>query len=140
LWLVGVRNRIYKELRKNHFLNVHGSYVHRPLLVPVLLDLPLPRVWRYGFHIRADIVVCRDLLVESVNPLYLRGLKQALYILHSLEKGQDNDQIIQEFDGDSQLVAIWTNFLLHNHWIKKNELGEMTVTEKGRLCIRKYGS
>lgn len=80
------------------------------------------------------------MLVESANPLYLRGLKQALYILHRLEGGQDNDQIIQEFDGDSQLVEIWTNFLVHNHWIKNNELGEMTVTEKGRLWIRKYES
>ena len=80
------------------------------------------------------------MLVENTNPLNLRGLNQALYILHSLEKDQDNDQIIQEFDGDSQLVAIWTNFLVHNHWIKKNELGEITVTEKGRLWIRKYES
>ena len=80
------------------------------------------------------------MLAESVNPLNLRGLKQALYILHSLEEGQDNGQIIQEFDGDSQLVEMWTNFLIHNHWIKKNELGEMIVTEKGSLCIRKYES
>jgi hypothetical protein len=139
LCLVGVINQIYKEVRKNHFLNLHGSYVHRSLLVQVFIDLLPPRVWRYGFHIRADMYY-RDLLVESTNPLYLRGLKQALYILHSLEKGQDNDQIIQEFDGDSQLVQFWTNFLVHNHWIKNNELGEMTVTGKGRLWIRKYES
>jgi hypothetical protein len=60
--------------------------------------------------------------------------------LRRLEEGQNNDQIIQEFDGDSQLVEIWTNFLVHNHWIKNNELGEMTATEKGRLWIRKYES
>ncbi len=87
-----------------------------------------------------DIIICRDLLVESVNPLYLRGLKQALYILQNIEEGQNNDQIIQKFDGDSQLVEIWATFLGDNHWITKNELGEMAVTEKGRLCIRKYGS
>lgn len=60
--------------------------------------------------------------------------------MHRLEEGQDDDQIIKEFEGDSQLVEIWTNFLVHNHWIKNNELGEMTVTEKGRLWIRKYES
>jgi predicted transcriptional regulator len=70
----------------------------------------------------------------------LRGLKQALYILHGLEEGRDNGQIIQEFDGDRQLVEMWTNFLVHNHWIKKNKLGKMMVTEKGSLWIRKYES
>ena len=60
--------------------------------------------------------------------------------MHRLEEGQDDDQIIQEFDGDGQLVEIWTNFLVHNHWITNNELGEMTVTEKGRFWIRKYES
>ena len=60
--------------------------------------------------------------------------------MRRLEEGQNNDQIIQEFDGDSQLVEIWTNFLVHNHWIKNNELGERTATEKGRLWIRKYES
>jgi hypothetical protein len=88
----------------------------------------------------SDIIICRDLLVESVNPLYLRGLKQALYILHNLEEGQTNDQIIQRFEGDSQLVEIWTTFLVDNYWITKNELGGMAVTEKGILCLRKYGS
>ena len=71
---------------------------------------------------------------------HLRGLKQALYVSHRVGEGQNNDQIIREFDGDSQLVEMWTNFLVHNHWIKNNKLGEMTVTEKGSLWITKYES
>lgn len=104
------------------------------------LDLPTISSLDLSLSYSSNIIICRDLLVESVNPLYLRGLRQALYILHSLNEGQNNDQIVQKFDGDSQLVEIWTTFLVNNHWVTRNELGEMVVTERGRLCIRKYGS
>lgn len=78
----------------------------------------------------------RRLLLGNINPVNLRGLKQALFVLHSLEQGKSSQQIIKYFDGDTQLVEIWTNFLIHNHWIKKIEddsgAARYIVTGKGR--------
>lgn len=72
----------------------------------------------------------------NINPVNLKGLNQALFVLQSLEQGKGADQIVEEFDGDLQLVEIWTNFLIHNHWIEKImvDSGNYTylVTDKGR--------
>ena len=74
--------------------------------------------------------------VGNVNPADLRGLKQALYVLQSLEQGKTADQIVDRFGGDRQLVAIWTSFLIHNQWIKKVEVDDSgdaryIATDKG---------
>lgn len=78
----------------------------------------------------------RRLLLGNINPVNLRGLKQALFVLHSLEQGKSSQQITKYFDGDAQLVDIWTNFLIHNHWIEKIEDysggARYIVTDKGR--------
>jgi hypothetical protein len=72
------------------------------------------------------------LLAGKVNPLNLRGLKQAVYVLQSLEQGKTTDQIVDKFKGDSQLVEIWTNFLIHNHWIERKNASGFSATEKGK--------
>jgi hypothetical protein len=77
------------------------------------------------------------MLVSSINPLHLRGLNQALYILHCLGEGHSNEQIVQKFDGDKQLVDMWMSFVKHNHWIEKDRLGQWQLTEKGREWARK---
>lgn len=40
----------------------------------------------------------------------LSGLKQAFYILKSISDGRTRKEIIEEFDGDEQLVWIWMNY------------------------------
>ena len=76
------------------------------------------------------------MLANSINPLQLRGLKQAFYVLHCLEEGRSNEEIIQKFDGDEQLVDIWISFVKHNHWIAQDSLGQWRLTEKGRKWAR----
>lgn len=69
----------------------------------------------------------------------MRGLRQALFVLRSLEQGKSADQIVEKFDGDTQLVEIWTAFLIHNHWIEKIEAdgggARYLVTDKGASCL-----
>jgi hypothetical protein len=62
----------------------------------------------------------------KINPLRLHGLRQAIYILKCLEKGQTEQEIIKYFEGDSQLVELWINFLLDIHWIQKREMSTTT--------------
>lgn len=76
------------------------------------------------------------MLVDNINPVNLRGLKQALFVLQSLEKGMTSEQISEQFDGDTQLVEIWTNFLIHNHWILYNDSG-YAISEKGREWLHR---
>ncbi len=74
------------------------------------------------------------MLIGNINPVNLRGLKQALFVLQSLEQGKTADQIVDRFDGDRQLVEIWTNFLVHNQWIKlevNNGIARYVATNKG---------
>jgi len=54
---------------------------------------------------------------DYVKPISLRGLQQAFFILEHLCDGNLEDEIIGEFDGDSQLVTIWLSFLKHSHWV-----------------------
>lgn len=76
------------------------------------------------------------MLVGNINPVHLKGLRQALFVLGSLEQGKGSHEIADNFDGDKQLVEIWTNFLIHNHWIEKIEVdaggARYLVTDKGR--------
>jgi hypothetical protein len=77
-----------------------------------------------------------DLLVDNINPVNLKGLKQALFVLQSLEKGITAEQVSEQLDGDTQLVEIWTNFLIHNHWIQFSGSGYV-ISEKGREWLHR---
>ena len=81
---------------------------------------------------------CKGLALGNINPINLRGLKQALFVLHSLAEGKTTDQIVDTFDGDTQLVEIWTNFLIHNGWIDRTESGEFIHTEKGKAWQERF--
>jgi hypothetical protein len=71
------------------------------------------------------------------NPLRLTGLRQAIYILNKLKLGMGKSEIIKDFKGDEQLVNIWLSFLLHNHWIEQEELGQLVATEKGKQWAKR---
>lgn len=83
------------------------------------------------------------MLIGNINPVNLRGLKQALFVLRNLEQGKDVKEVAETFDGDVQLVEIWTNFLIHNHWIEKIEVdaggARYLVTDKGRDWLQRIG-
>ena len=64
----------------------------------------------------------------------LSALKQALYILKCVSEGRTRRDIIEEFDGDEQLVSIWINFLDEHGWLVEGS-NELTVTENGRMMI-----
>ena len=99
----------------------------------IVFDLYPPRARSLGFCITHAISnVSRDLSVDKVNPVDLRGLKQAVYVLQSLEQGKTADQIVDKFKGDRQLVEIWTNFLIHNHWIERTNAGGFSATGRGK--------
>jgi hypothetical protein len=75
----------------------------------------------------------------GISPTKLSGLKQAVYIMKCLGKGEYFEQIIEKFDGDEQLVKLWTSFLLHNKCIQNPLDHKWIVTEKGKRWMNKYG-
>jgi hypothetical protein len=68
----------------------------------------------------------------------LSGLRQAIYIMRCLSKGEYFEQITEKFDGDEQLVKLWMSFLLHNKCIQNPLDHKWVVTEKGKRWIEKY--
>jgi hypothetical protein len=48
-----------------------------------------------------------------------------------LGDGHSDEQIVSNLAGDIELYKIWISFVLHNKWIKKDELGVLQITEKG---------
>lgn len=99
-----------------------------------------PVAW--AFVLRSQIDNGKSsVLSENIKPQNLRGLKQALFVLDGLEQGKHSHDIAESLGGDAQIVEIWTNFLIHNHWIKKIEVdtggARYLVTDKGGDWIRK---
>ena len=64
----------------------------------------------------------------------LSALKQALYILKSISEGRSRRDIVEEFDGDEQLVSIWIDFLNEHGWLVEGS-NKLIVTEYGRMMI-----
>jgi hypothetical protein len=64
----------------------------------------------------------------------LSALKQALYILKCISEGRSRRDIVEEFDGDEQLVSIWIDFLNEHRWLVEGS-NKLTVTENGRMMI-----
>lgn len=75
-----------------------------------------------------------------INPLKLSGLHQAEYVLNCMIEGQSRETTINKFEGDEQLVQMWILFVVHNHWIEKNKVGALALTEKGRRHLEEYKS
>ena len=66
----------------------------------------------------------------------MSGLTQAIYILKALEDGKSETEIVELFGGDKQIVDIWMNFLVHNHWMEHPN-GKWQVTPKGKEWIER---
>jgi hypothetical protein len=79
-------------------------------------------------------------VLAPIDPLKLSGLHQAEYILSCMIEGQSREAIITKFKGDEQLVEMWTLFLVHNHWVERNQFGAIALTEKGRRHLEEYRS
>jgi hypothetical protein len=76
---------------------------------------------------------------EGVNPLKLRGLAQAAFILFCFEMGVQEFEIIKKVKGDYGLVKMWLSFLLHNHYMAKEFHPDVcfiySVTEKEKNSL-----
>ncbi|MGB6672220.1 MAG: hypothetical protein WBE34_07295 [Candidatus Nitrosopolaris sp.] len=66
----------------------------------------------------------------------LPALKQALYILKCISEGQSRKDIVDEFEGDAQLVSIWIDFLHEHGWLVEENNNKLTLTEDGGKMIR----
>jgi hypothetical protein len=47
----------------------------------------------------------------------LSPLRQAFYILKCVSDGRTRKEIVEEFDGDEQLVSIWINYLMERNYL-----------------------
>jgi len=69
-------------------------------------------------------------IFHSTDPARLVGLKQAVYVMECLVKGQSKEEIVGTLGADEQLVTMWISFLMHNHWIAQT-IGGWSSTAKG---------
>ena len=68
------------------------------------------------------------------DPMKLRGLRQALFILDCLCDGDTEDQIAAKFSGDDQLVKMWFSFMKHNHWLSYDEFNnKWLMTQRAKI-------
>ena len=69
------------------------------------------------------------------DPAYsLSPLRQASYILKCISEGQAIEEIVEEFDGDQQLVSIWINYLIERHYLNT----AAAVTNEGYAFLRNF--
>jgi hypothetical protein len=55
-----------------------------------------------------------------------------------LSEGKDEGYLIQRFDNDEQLVRIWIDLLTELRLLALNQVGEYTITNKGREYLQTY--
>ncbi len=64
----------------------------------------------------------------------LSPLRQASYILKCISEGRTRKEIVEEFDGDEQLVLIWINYLIERHYLNTSSV----VTNEGYAFLRNF--
>ncbi|MGA9149526.1 MAG: hypothetical protein WBZ36_03030 [Candidatus Nitrosopolaris sp.] len=62
----------------------------------------------------------------------LSHLRQASYILKCISEGRTTKEIVEEFDGDEQLVLIWINYLMERNYLNSVSV----VTNEGHAFLR----
>jgi hypothetical protein len=72
---------------------------------------------------------------RTANPLSLRGLNQAIFIMRYIDLGKSKQEIVKRFNGDEQLVDLWISYMRHNHWLESNNTGGLKVTDKARSWL-----
>lgn len=75
-------------------------------------------------------------MTTVIQPTKLAGLKQAVYVMEGLVKGQSEEQMAMTLDCEEQLITMWVVFLTHNHWIERTMSG-WSVSAKGAEWSRK---
>lgn len=64
----------------------------------------------------------------------LSPLRQAFYILKLISEGRGRDEIVEEFDGDEQLVSIWINYLKERNYLNNVSM----VTNEGYAFLKSF--
>jgi len=62
----------------------------------------------------------------------LSRLRQGSYILKCVSEGRTRKEIVEEFDGDEQLVLIWINYLMERNYLNTVSV----VTNEGYAFLR----
>lgn len=62
-----------------------------------------------------------------------------MYVLDCLQDGLDEDQIVKNCDGETQMVKSWIDFIKENQWvIKDGASNRWVLTDKGRQQMTSY--
>jgi hypothetical protein len=67
--------------------------------------------------------------VHSLSPL-----RQASYILTCISEGRTRKEIVEEFEGDEQLVLIWINYLMERNYLNSTSV----VTNEGYAFLKNF--
>ena len=55
-----------------------------------------------------------------------------MYILRCVSEGKNEDQIVERFIGDGQLVKTWLAILSDIRLVERNFVNELVITKEGR--------
>ena len=79
--------------------------------------------------------MCRNSYTHSLTE------SQALaYILRSVSEGRNEEQIVERFDGDTELVKTWMDALKQIHFLVTNYFSELIITSEGESYLHKFNS
>jgi hypothetical protein len=68
----------------------------------------------------------------------LSELQSALYILRCVSEGRNEDQIVERFIGDEQLVKTWLGVLMDIRLVERNFVNELVITKEGLEYLKRY--
>ena len=68
----------------------------------------------------------------------LSELQSALYILRCISEGKNEDQIVERFIGDGQLVKTWLAVLSDIRLVERNFVNELVITKEGQKYLERY--
>jgi hypothetical protein len=62
------------------------------------------------------------------------------YILRSISKGNNKEQIVERLDDDRKLVKVWIETLQQVDFNIKNSFNELVLTPDGERYLKKFDS
>ena len=68
----------------------------------------------------------------------LSELQSALYILKCVSEGKNEDQIVERFIGDGQIVNTWLVVLSDIRLVERNFVNEIIITKEGLKYLESY--
>jgi hypothetical protein len=68
----------------------------------------------------------------------LSELQSALYILRCVSEGKNEDQIVERFIGDGQIVNTWLAVLSDIRLVERNFVNELIITKEGLKYLERY--